>query len=47
KERALAEINNQVSELSVLIASKVLRKEISEQDQKALIEKYVKEVGDK
>ena len=25
---------NQVSELSVLIASKVLRKEISEQDQK-------------
>lgn len=34
KERALADINNQVSELSVLIASKVLRKEISEQDQK-------------
>ncbi|UXR73465.1 F0F1 ATP synthase subunit B [Staphylococcus sp. IVB6238] len=47
KERALAEINNQVSELSVLIASKVLRKEISEQDQKALVEKYIKEVGDK
>lgn len=47
KERALAEINNQVSELSVLIASKVLRKEISEQDQKDLIEKYIKEVGDK
>lgn len=34
KERAIADINNQVSELSVLIASKVLRKEISEQDQK-------------
>lgn len=47
KERALAEINNQVSEISVLIASKVLRKEISEQDQKALVEKYIKEVGDK
>lgn len=47
KERALAEINNQVSELSVLIASKVLRKEISEQDQKDLIEKYIKEVGDR
>ncbi|UXR69138.1 F0F1 ATP synthase subunit B [Staphylococcus sp. IVB6246] len=47
KERALAEINNQVSELSVLIASKVLCKEISEQDQKALVEKYIKEVGDK
>ena len=34
KERAISDINNQVSELSVLIASKVLRKEISEQDQK-------------
>ncbi len=41
KERAIADINNQVSELSVLIASKVLlRKEISEQDQKALVDKY-------
>ena len=47
KARALADINNQVSELSVLIASKVLRKEISEQDQKDLVEKYLKEAGDK
>ena len=47
KERALADINNQVSELSVLITSKVLRKEISEQDQKDLVEKYLKEAGDK
>jgi F-type H+-transporting ATPase subunit b len=47
KERAIADINNQVSDLSVLIASKVLQKEISEQDQKALVEKYIKEAGDK
>ena len=47
KERALADINNQVSELSVLIASKVLQKEISEQDQKGLVDKYLKEAGDK
>src|SRR5699024_8095311 len=47
KERALADINNQVSELSVLIASKVLQKEISEKDQKELVEKYIKEAGDK
>ena len=47
KERAIADINNPVSELSVLIASKVLQKEISEQDQKALVEKYIKEAGDK
>ena len=45
KERAISDINNQVSELSVLIASKVLRKEISEQDQKELVEKYLKEAG--
>ncbi|PTK65900.1 ATP synthase F0 subunit B [Staphylococcus borealis] len=47
KERAIADINNQVSELSVLIASKVLQKEISEQDQKELVDKYLKEAGDK
>ncbi|MCH4336966.1 F0F1 ATP synthase subunit B [Staphylococcus haemolyticus] len=47
KERALTDINNQVSELSVLIASKVLQKEISEQDQKELVDKYLKEAGDK
>ncbi|MCD8798203.1 F0F1 ATP synthase subunit B [Mammaliicoccus sciuri] len=47
KQRAIADINNRVSELSVLIASKVIKKEISEQDQKGLVEKYIKEVGDK
>ena len=47
KKNALADINNQVSELSVLIASKVLQKEISEQDQKGLVDKYLKEAGDK
>ncbi|ALM57580.1 F0F1 ATP synthase subunit B [Staphylococcus equorum] len=47
KERAIADINNQVSELSVLIASKVLQKEISGKDQKELVEKYIKEAGDK
>ncbi|MCD8818473.1 F0F1 ATP synthase subunit B [Mammaliicoccus sciuri] len=47
KQRAIADINNRVSELSVLIASKVIKKEISEQDQKGLVEKYIKEAGDK
>lgn len=47
KQRAIADINNRVSELSVLIASKVINKEISEQDQKDLVEKYIKEAGDK
>ncbi|RIL38748.1 ATP F0F1 synthase subunit B, partial [Mammaliicoccus fleurettii] len=40
-------INNQVCELSVLIASKVLQKEIAGKDQKELVEKYIKEAGDK
>lgn len=47
KERAISEINDEVSKLSVLIASKILQKDISEQDQKDLIDKYIKEVGDK
>ena len=47
KERAISEINDEVSKLSVLIASKILQKDISEKDQKDLIEKYIKEVGDK
>nr|WP_263315075.1 F0F1 ATP synthase subunit B [Mammaliicoccus sp. Marseille-Q6498] len=47
KQKAIADINNRVSELSVLIASKVINKEISEQDQKDLVEKYIKEAGDK
>ena len=47
KQRAIADINNRVSELSVLIASKVINKEISEQDQKELVEKYLKEAGEK
>ncbi|MGN5882375.1 MULTISPECIES: F0F1 ATP synthase subunit B [Staphylococcus] len=47
KERAISEINDEVSKLSVLIASKILQKDISEKDQKDLIDKYIKEVGDK
>lgn len=47
KERAISEINDEVSKLSVLIASKILQKDISEKDQQELIDKYIKEVGDK
>ena len=45
KERALADINNQVSELSVLIASKVKRNFRTRS--KELVDKYLKEAGDK
>ena len=47
KQNAIQEINAQVSEISVLIAEKMIRKEINADDQKALIEEYLKEAGSK
>lgn len=47
KEQAMAAIRDQVSSLSVLIASKVIEKELNEQDQQKLINEYIQEVGEK
>ncbi|MFD1020092.1 F0F1 ATP synthase subunit B [Thalassobacillus hwangdonensis] len=46
KEKALQAIQDKVASLSVLIASKVIEKELSEQDQQQLINEYIKEVGE-
>ncbi|SET65928.1 ATP synthase F0 subcomplex B subunit [Oceanobacillus limi] len=46
KEKALQALQDQVGSLSVLIASKVIEKEISAQDQEQLINDYIKEVGE-
>ncbi|HHY73850.1 MAG TPA: F0F1 ATP synthase subunit B [Bacillus bacterium] len=46
KEQAIAALREQVASLSVLIASKVIEKELSEQDQQKLINEYIKEVGE-
>lgn len=46
KEQAVQALQAQVSSLSVMIASKVIEKEINAQDQEALINEYIKEVGD-
>lgn len=46
KEQAIQALQAQVASLSVLVASKVIEKEISEADQKAFIEQYIKEVGE-
>ncbi len=46
KEKAIQALQDQVASLSVLIASKVIEKEISAQDQEKLIEEYIKEVGE-
>jgi len=47
KEKAIRDINSQVSELSVLIAEKMISKEINQEDQKDLISRYLQEAGDK
>jgi len=46
KEKAIQALQDQVASLSVLIASKVIEKEINEQDQEKLISDYIKEVGE-
>ena len=46
KEKALQALQDKVASLSVLIASKVIEKEISAQDQDKLIADYIKEVGE-
>ncbi|WP_010648359.1 F0F1 ATP synthase subunit B [Oceanobacillus massiliensis] len=46
KERAIQALQDKVASLSVLIASKVIEKEISAQDQEQLINDYIKEVGE-
>ena len=46
KDKALQALQEKVASLSVLIASKVIEKEISAQDQDKLISDYIKEVGE-
>lgn len=47
KEQAVAAIRDQVASLSVLIASKVIEKELTAEDQQQLIDEYIKEAGEK
>ncbi|WP_379970662.1 F0F1 ATP synthase subunit B [Ectobacillus sp. sgz5001026] len=46
KEHAIAALQEQVASLSVLIASKVIEKELKEEDQAKLIRDYMNEVGE-
>jgi F-type H+-transporting ATPase subunit b len=47
KEKAIAALREQVASLSVLIASKVIEKELSAVDQEKLINDYIQEAGEK
>jgi len=46
KEQALAELKQQVGALSVMLAAKIIEKELDEREQLALIEKTLQQVGD-
>ncbi|KAB2336512.1 F0F1 ATP synthase subunit B [Cytobacillus depressus] len=46
KEKAVTAIREQVASLSVLIASKVIEKELSTEDQDKLINEYIQEAGE-
>ncbi|PLS18337.1 ATP synthase F0 subunit B [Bacillus sp. M6-12] len=46
KEKAVSALREQVASLSVLIASKVIEKELSEADQEKLIKEYIQEAGE-
>ncbi|KZZ83841.1 MULTISPECIES: F0F1 ATP synthase subunit B [Bacillaceae] len=46
KDQAVAALRDQVASLSVMIASKVIEKELNEQAQEKLISDYLKEAGD-
>ncbi|WP_243291970.1 F0F1 ATP synthase subunit B [Bacillus sp. FJAT-47783] len=46
KEQAVAALREQVASLSVLVASKVIEKQLNEKEQEKLINDYIKEVGE-
>jgi F-type H+-transporting ATPase subunit b len=46
KDKAIQALQDQVASLSVLIASKVIEKELNAADQDQLINEYIKEVGE-
>ena len=46
KDQAVAALRAQVASLSVLIASKVIEKELNEKEQEKLINDYINEVGE-
>jgi F-type H+-transporting ATPase subunit b len=45
KNKAIVALKSQVSAMSVLIASKIIEKQVDAKSQEELIEKYLKEVG--
>ncbi|WP_100405711.1 F0F1 ATP synthase subunit B [Bacillus solitudinis] len=46
KEQAVAALREQVASLSILIATKVIEKELNATEQEKLVQEYLKEVGE-
>lgn len=46
KEQAISTLREQVASLSVLIATKVIEKELDEKEQEKLVQEYLKEVSE-
>ena len=46
KNKALVDLRKQVSSMSVMIASKIIEKQVDEDAQEELVDKYLKEVGE-
>nr|WP_245345384.1 F0F1 ATP synthase subunit B [Halobacillus andaensis] len=46
RDKAVQVLKDQVASMSVMIASKVIEKELSEKDQQALINQYINEAGE-
>lgn len=47
KNKAVAALKSQVGAMSVMIASKIIEKQIDEKTQQQLVDQYLKEVGEK
>jgi F-type H+-transporting ATPase subunit b len=47
KEKAMATLRDQVASLSVLLASKIIEKELDVQSQQNLVDQFMKQVGEK
>lgn len=47
KNKAIESLRNEVSSMSVAIASKILEKQVDAKDQSELVDQYLKEVGGK
>lgn len=47
KNKAVAALRSQVAGMSVMIASKIIEKQVDEKSQEQLVDQYLKEVGEK